>query len=254
MENQPKFSLPTETVELPSKGLLYPLDNPLSSGKIEMKYMTAKEEDILSNQNYIKQGVVFDKLFQSLIVSKINYDDLTVGDKNAILIAARILGYGKDYQVKYPHPITGEEELITIDLAEIKNKEVDYDLCKNLNEFTFNLPKSKNEIIFKVLTHKDEKQIDTEMKGLKKVNLSADVTTRLKQSIIAVNGNREKKDIREFVDTYLLATDARALREYMRKVSPDLDLTFTFVGSDGYTQEGVDLPIDVSFFYPSTRV
>ena len=254
MENQPKFSLPTETVELPSKGLLYPLDNPLSSGKIEMKYMTAKEEDILSNQNYIKQGVVFDKLFQSLIVSKINYDDLTVGDKNAILIAARILGYGKDYQVKYPHPITGEEELITIDLAEIKNKEVDYDLCKNLNEFTFNLPKSKNEITFKVLTHKDEKQIDTEMKGLKKVNLSADVTTRLKQSIIAVNGNREKKDIREFVDTYLLATDARALREYMRKVSPDLDLTFTFVGSDGYTQEGVDLPIDVSFFYPSTRV
>ena len=92
------------------------------------------------------------------------------------------------------------------------------------------------------------------MKGLKKVNLSADVTTRLKQSIIAVNGNREKKDIREFVDTYLLATDARALREYMRKVSPDLDLTFTFVATDGYTQEGVDLPIDTSFFYPTSRI
>lgn len=254
MENQPKMSLPTETVELPSKGLLYPLDNPLSSGKIEMKYMTAKEEDILSNQNYIKQGVVFDKLFQSLIVSKINYDDLTLGDKNAILIAARILGYGKDYQVKYPHPVTGEEELITIDLAEIKNKEIDYSLCKNLNEFTFILPKSNNEVTFKVLTHKDERQIETELKGLKKVNLSADVTTRLKQSIVAINGSREKKDIREFIDNYLLAADARALREYMRKVTPDLDLTFTFVGSDGYTQEGVDLPIDVSFFYPTTGV
>lgn len=254
MENQTKMSLPTETVELPSKGLLYPLDNPLSSGKIEMKYMTAKEEDILSNQNYIRQGVVFDKLFQSLIVSKINYDDLTVGDKNAILIAARILGYGKDYQVKYPHPVTGEEELITIDLAEIKNKEVDYSLCKNLNEFTFVLPKSNNEVTFKVLTHRDEKQIDTELKGLKKVNLSADVTTRLKQTILAVNGNREKKDIREFVDNYLLAADARALRDYMRKVAPDLDLTFTFTGSDGYIQEGVDLPIDASFFYPTTGV
>ena len=254
MENQPKMSLPTETVELPSKGLLYPLENPLSSGKIEMKYMTAKEEDILSNQNYIKQGVVFDKLFQSLIVSKINYDDLTIGDKNAILIAARILGYGKDYQVKYPHPTTGEEELITIDLAEIKNKEVDYSTSQNLNEFTFVLPKSNNEVTFKVLTHKDEKQIDTELKGLKKVNLSADVTTRLKQAIIAVNGNREKKDIREFVDNYLLATDARALREYMRKVTPDLNLTFTFTGSDGYIQEGVDLPIDASFFYPTTGV
>jgi hypothetical protein len=254
MENQSKMSLPTETVELPSKGLLYPLDNPLSSGKIEMKYMTAKEEDILSNQNYIRQGVVFDKLFQSLIVSKINYDDLAVGDKNAILIAARILGYGKDYQINYTHPVTGVEETVTVDLAEIKNKEVDYSLCKNLNEFTFTLPKSKNEVTFKILTHRDEKQIDEELKGLKKVNLSADVTTRLKQTIVAVNGSREKKDIRDFVDNFLLAADARALRDYIKEVTPDLDLTFTFIGSDGYTEEGVDLPIGVSFFYPNARV
>jgi len=251
---QTKFSLPTETVELPSKGLLYPKENPLSSGTIEMKYMTAKEEDILSNQNYIRQGVVFDKLLQSLIVSKVNYDDLTIGDKNAVLIAARILGYGKDYQIKYTHPITGEEETVTIDLAELKNKEVDYSLFDNLNEFTFTLPQSKNEVTFKVLTHRDERQIEDELKGLKKANLSAEVTTRLKQSIIAVNGSREKKDIREFVDNLLLASDARALREYMRTISPDLDLTFTFVGSDGYTQEGVDLPLGVSFFYPATGV
>lgn len=249
-----KFNLPTENVELPSKGLLYPVENPLSSGTVEMKYMTAKEEDILSNQNYIRQGVVFDKLLNSLIVSKINYDDLTIGDKNAILIAARILGYGKDYQIKYAHPLTGEEEVVTIDLAEIKNKEVDYNLFNNTNEFTFTLPQTKNEITFKVLTHKDERQIEDELKGLKKANLSAEVTTRLKQSIIAVNGSREKKDIREFVDNYLLASDAKALREYMRTVSPDLDLTFTFVGSDGYTQEGVDLPLGVSFFYPTAGI
>jgi hypothetical protein len=248
---QTKFNLPTENVELPSKGLLYPTENPLSSGTVEMKYMTAKEEDILSNQNYIRQGVVFDKLLSSLIVSKINYDDLTIGDKNAVLIAARVLGYGKDYQIKYSHPVTGEDEIITVDLAEIKNKEVDYSLFNNANEFTFTLPQSKNEITFKILTHKDERQIEDELKGLKKVNLSAEVTTRLKQSIIAVNGSREKKDIRDFVDNFLLASDAKALREYMRTVSPDLDLTFTFIGSDGYTQEGVDLPIGVSFFYPT---
>ena len=248
------MSLPTETVELPSKGLLYPLDNPLSSGTVEMKYMTAKEEDILSNQNYIKNGTVFDKLFQSLLVSKVNYDDLTVGDKNAILIAARILGYGKDYEFKYKHPVTGEDEVVSIDLSEIKNKELDETLYNNLNEFTFTLPKSKNEVVFKVLTHRDEKQIEVESKGLKKINLFADVTTRLKQAIVAVNGSREKKDIREFIDTYLLAADARALRDYMRQVTPDLDLTFTFVGSDGYTQEGVDLPIGVSFFYPNAGV
>ena len=254
MENQTKMSLPTENVELPSKGLLYPKDNLLSSGTVEMKYMTAKEEDILSNQNYIKQGVVFDKLLKSLIVSNINYDDLTIGDKNAILIAARILGYGKDYQIKYPHPVTGEDEIITIDLAELKNKDVDYSLYKDNNEFTFTLPRSKNEITFKILTHRDERQIDDELKGLKKANLSAEVTTRLKQSILAVNGNREKKDVREFVDNFMLASDARALREYIKQISPDLNLTFTFVGSDGYTEEGVDLPIDTSFFYPTTSI
>jgi hypothetical protein len=252
MDTQPKMNLPTEIVELPSRGLLYPLDNPLSSGKVEMKYMTAKEEDILSNQNYIKNGTVFDKLLKSLIVSTINYDDLTIGDKNAILIAARILGYGKDLQIKYPHPITGEEEPVTVDLAELKNKEVDYNALNNVNEFNFTLPQSQNTVTFKVLTHRDERQIDEELKGLKKVNLSAEVTTRLKRTIIAINGDREPKAIREFVDNYLLASDARALREYMRKVSPDLDLTFTFVGSDGYTQEGVDLPLGVSFFYPNT--
>ena len=251
MDNEVKMSLPTENVELPSKGLLYPLDNPLSSGVVEMKYMTAKEEDILSNQNYLKDGTVFDKLLKSLIVSKINYDDLAVGDKNAILIAARILGYGKDYKVTFTHPMTGEEEVITIDLAEIKNKEVDYSLFKNNNEFTFTLPKSQNQISFKMLTHKDERQIENELKGLKKINLSAEVTTRLKYSIVAVNNNREAKAIREFIDNYMLAADAQALRDYIKKISPDLNLTFTFVGSDGYTKEGVDLPMGVSFFYPN---
>jgi len=254
MDNESKMSLPTETIELPSKGLIYPLENPLSSGTIEMKYMTAKEEDILSNQNYIKNGTVFDKLLRSLVVSKINYDDLCIGDKNAILIAARILGYGKDYQIKYPHPQTGEEELVVIDLAEIKNKEVDYSLFTHNNEFTYTLPKSKNEIVFKILTHRDEKSIDEELKGLKKINLSAEVTTRLKRAILAVNGDREPKTIRDYVDNYMLAVDAQALRNYMKLTSPDLDLSFTFVGSDGYTQEGVDLPLGVSFFYPNTGV
>jgi hypothetical protein len=96
-----KFKFPTEMVDLPSKGLIYPEDSPLAEGKIEMKYMTAREEDILTNQAYIKQGTVLDKLLQSLIITKINYDDLILGDKNALFIAARVLGYGKDYTFEY---------------------------------------------------------------------------------------------------------------------------------------------------------
>ena len=93
-----EFKFPTEVVELPSKGLIYPPSSPLSSGQIEMKYMTAREEDILTNQNYIKQGVVLEKLLKSLIVTKIEYDELIIGDKNAVMVAARVLGYGKDYE------------------------------------------------------------------------------------------------------------------------------------------------------------
>ena len=93
-----EYQFPTEEVSLPSKGLLYPKDSPLSSGKVDIKYMTAKEEDILTSPNLIKKGTVIDKLLESVIVTEgVKIDDLLVGDKNAIMIATRILGYGKDY-------------------------------------------------------------------------------------------------------------------------------------------------------------
>ena len=147
-----KFKLPTETVELPSKGKLYPEGNALKEGKIEMKYMTAKEEDILTNQNYIKQGTVIDKLLQSLIVTKINYDDLLVGDKNAIMLAARVLSYGASYEFEYD----GVNQVIDLSKLEIKPHHSDY-IKTNANEFGFVLPHTQNTITFKLLTHGDEK-------------------------------------------------------------------------------------------------
>ena len=147
--NKPKF--PTEVVELPSKGLLYPEDNPLSSGKVEIKYMTAKEEDILANQNYIANGTVIDRLLKSLIVSKVNYNDLCIGDKNAIMIAARILGYGPKYSFKY------NDEEQEVDLSKIDNKKINEKLFEQgVNEFPFTLPQSGNKVTFKIMTHKDE--------------------------------------------------------------------------------------------------
>jgi hypothetical protein len=246
-----EFKLPTETVKLPSKGLVYPKENPLSSGEIEMKYMTAKEEDILSNTNYIQQGIVFDKLFQSLIISKINYDDLVIGDKDAIMIAARILGYGKNYEVQVDHPQTGEKEDFIIDISEFKEKPLDLSLFDNKNEFHFVLPNTKNEVSFKLLTHADEKIIEKEIKAQKKINVSSEITLRLKQQILSVNGNTDKKVIREFVDTALLAADSIELRKYINKISPGVDMTFTFTSKvDGYVEEGVSLPMNLTFFYP----
>lgn len=238
-----EFKLPTETIELPSKGLLYPSDNPLSSGTIEMKYMTAKEEDILTNQSYIQSGTVIDKLLQSLIVSKINYSDLLIGDKNALLIASRILGYGKDYTFVYG----GKEEVV--DLTQLKNKELDESrYTRGVNKFNFELPNTGTHITFKLLTHGDEAKIQNEIKGLQKINPgnSSEATTRLKYMILAIDGDEEPKNIRNFVDNYLLARDARAFREYVSQIQPDVDLTF-FPESG---RESINIPIGLNFFWP----
>jgi hypothetical protein len=246
MEQKMKF--PTEMVELPSKGLLYPKDSPLAEGKIEMKYMTAKEEDILTNQNYIQNGTVIDKLLQSLIVTPINYGDLLVGDKNAILIASRVLGYGKDYEFEY----LGEKQIV--DLSLVKPKEVDETLFKGgKNEFTYTMPTTGTIITFRLLTHADEQAVDQEVKGLKKLNKdsSAELSTRLKRMITSVQGDSEIKTIRDFVDNYLLARDSRAFREYVKSIQPDVDLKFyPENGPDG----GVDIPIGVTFLWPDAGV
>lgn len=248
-----EFKLPTEVVELPSRGVIYPKDNPLSSGKIEMKYMTAKEEDILTNQNYIKQGTVLDKLLQSLIVSEVDYNDLITGDKNALLIAARVLGYGKDYSFSYIDS-NGENAQGNVDLSELEDKVLDPSDLKEpgVNEFSFTLPHSENEITFKLLTHSDEKKIDKEVAGLKKVSggIAPESTTRLKYLLTSVGGDREKKTIREFVDKFMLARDSRALREEYRRVAPDIELTFYPEGAE----EGIPIPISLNFFWPDATV
>jgi hypothetical protein len=238
-----EFKLPTEQVELPSKGLLYSEGSELAKGVVEIKYMTAREEDILTNQSYIKNGTVLDKLLKSLVVSPIDYDDLLIGDKNAIMVAARILGYGSEYKIDY------NNEPYTIDLSKIENKEIKEELFSGrTNEFTFTLPKSKNVVTFKLLTHKDEQNINRELEGLKKINKEAspELSTRMKYILTSVEGKRELKDIREFVDKYLLAQDSRALREYIKEIQPDVDLTFF---PDGNTDR-VNIPIGVSFFWP----
>ena len=247
---QTKNQFPSEEVTLPSKGLLYPIDSPLSKGKIEMKYMTAREEDILTNQNLIENGTVIDKLLESLIITSINYSELLVGDKNAILVAARILGYGKDYTFNH----MGEEK--TIDLTEVKDKEIDESLIEGgKNEFNFTLPTSKTAVTFKILTHGDEQAIDRELKGLKRLNknTSYDLSTRMKYVITSIEGDYETKSIREFVDNRLLAIDSRELRNYMKEIQPDINLTFEYEGKNGNLKTST-IPIGLQFFWPDAQI
>lgn len=246
--------VPTEVIELPSKGMFYPEGHPLASGRIEMKYMTAKEEDILTSQNLIKQGVVIDKLLQALIVDKFNYNDLLVIDKNALFIAARVLGYGKDYEVEVACPACGEKSRHTVDLTSFESKDVDFStFTKGQNAFNFTLPASKKVLTLKFLTHGDEKRIEEEMKGLKKMSsltkVDPELTTRLKHIITAVDGNPDAVTT-TFVNS-LLAVDSLALRKFLKEITPDIDTTFNYTCPHcGHENERIPLPIDVSFFWP----
>lgn len=250
------YEFPTEIVDLPSKGKCYAESNPLSKGSIEIKYMTAKEEDILASQNLIRKGVVLDKLFESVVVqSDINTDDILIGDKNAILLATRILGYGKDYQVDVIDPFTGEQQKTNIDLSKVQIKESNLESFSNDNRYTYELPISKKKIVFKLLTHKDEKEITAEIAALQRLqkgeSVSQDITTRLRYMIQEIDGNNERGFINNYVKNGLLARDSRSLRNYVKDLSPDLDLTYEFTSDITGEKEALDIPLGAGFFYPT---
>ena len=250
-----KSDVPTEVIDLPSRGYFYPEGHPLSSGKIELKYMTAKEEDILASQNLIKQGVVLDKLLQSLIVTKINYNDLLTIDKNAIFIAARILAYGKDYDVEIQCPSCTEKSKMSIDLQEFDDKEINWDLfTKGQTTYNYTLPISKKVLTIKFLTHGDERKIEEAIKASKKLSkitgVDTELTTRLKHVIAAVDGNDDQATIDKTVDN-MLSRDSLELRKHLKDITPDIDTTFDYTCPHcSFEQNKMALPIGVSFFWP----
>jgi hypothetical protein len=252
--NEREYDFPTEVLDLPSQGKLYPKDNPLSSGRITIKCMTAKEEDILSNQNLIKKGVVLDKLFESIIVDNgINPKDILIGDKNAILLATRLLGYGPDYNFKFYSNVTGDVISTTIDLAKIQTKEVDMSAFNNKNEFDYTTPFGKTKLTFKLLTHGDEIAIEKDIEGMQKINkeFSGEITTRLRYMIKSVEGDTSLGAITKYLNN-MLARDSKAFREYVKTISPDVDMSFTYTHRDG-EKEVSPIPMGVGFFWPSSE-
>lgn len=252
---------PTEVVSLPSKGHFYSPDNPLSSGEIELKYMTAKEEDILTSQNLIKKGIVIDKLLESLVVSKdVKLDSMLIGDKNAIMVAARVLGYGKDYSFELDCPACGDRSTNDVDLTSVSDKKVDieqYDSGKN--EFEYELPASKRTLTFKFLTQKDERDINLELKALKKItsknsnSAEPEVTTRLKKIIVSIDGDTDRSTINKFVDNEFLSIDSLSFRNKLIDITPDVDLTYNFECLSCSYDEEMTVPVTVRFFWPTAK-
>lgn len=254
-----EFHFPTEVISLPSQGYFYPAAHPLASGQIELYYMTAKHEDILTSQNLIKRGIVIDKLLEALIVNKdIKLDDILLGDKAAIMLASRILGYGKNYDVSINCPECGKKSETTLDLQKIDTKECPYftEDHRGHNEFTFTLPVSKKEVTFKFLTHADEKAIRNEIEMLKRViksDVGKEMTTRIRKSILSVDGETDGEIIRKFIET-MPAMDSKALRDHIKTTAPDVDLKADFTCAECGHEGRVDIPIDISFFWPNAGV
>ena len=246
-----EYKFPSEVIDLPSEGKLYPEKSPLASGKLELKYMTAKEEDILTSQNLIKKGIVIDKLLDSLILTPgVTTDDLILGDKNAVMVAARILAYGPEYECEVTNPVTGNPIKHTFNLADCPFTKV----AKNIkgNEFKLELPVSKVTVTYKILTGKEEKLIANDLDKLQKLGTSVvpSLTTRLRYTITAVDGDTSSAVINKFVDN-MLAKDSMYFRGVVKSNTPDINLTQE-VEFEGETVK-VDIPMTVTFFWPSTQ-
>ena len=246
-----EHKFPTEVIDLPSLGKVYHKDSPLADGKIELKYMTAKEEDILMSENLIKKGVVIDKLLDSLIVTEgVSQRDLVLGDKNAVLVAARILAYGPEYIAEIIDPNNPNKKIKqTFDLSKCPFKPLNQDIDYSNKEFDFTTPVGKNKIKFKLLTGTDEAVITKELQQTQKYGLDSDITTRLRHTIVEVDGDKSQDTIISFSQN-ILARDSVALRNYIKDISPDIELTQE-VELGGETVSA-SIPLTVEFFWPET--
>lgn len=246
---------PTEIINLPSKGWFYPLNNPLSSGTLELKMMSAKEEDILTSKNLIQKNIVLDKLLEAVIINKdINPEEMLICDRNAAFFAIRRLAYGDEYNATITCARCGKENEVSIDLSKLDNKPFDFEKYpKGDNNFQFKLPYSDITITYKLLTKIDESLIDQEIQGLTKISkdFTKEVTTRLSYIITSVNGNFEKIAVRKFVNNELLSRDSLELRKHIKENMPDIDTNFDFSCAHCGLERKEQTPMGVSFFWPN---
>ena len=249
--SEPKF--PSEIIDLPSGGKIYGKDSPLYEGKIEIKYMTAREEDILTSANLIKKGAVLEKLMDSLILTQgVKTTSLVLGDKNAIMVAIRILAYGPEYVTEITDPDSGQKVEHTFNLADCPFKELPKDVDYSANEFGFTLPVAKVPIRWRLITGLEEDRIDRELNAKKKIGhmIQTGITSRLKHIIVELDGERDTNKIGSMVED-MLSKDSLALRNEITRVSPDIDMKQDVTFEGGETVE-VDIPLTATFFWPNT--
>ena len=250
------WEVPVDNAPLPSQGLVYPSHSPLHGKEvISIKAMTAKEEDILMSRAYSKLGTTITELIKSCVVDK-NFDpnDLLLGDRQAVLVAIRITGYGAEYKLDIDCPACDKRGIGEFDLSTLELQRLQIDpVTSGLNEFSTTLPVTKKKVTFKFMTGKDEQEINTLVERRKKLLGDAaenPVTTRLAFQTLSIDNITDKNKIGTFV-TNMPARDSLYLREYIRKNEPGLSMKSNYHCSHCGADSEVALPIGVSFFWPT---
>jgi hypothetical protein len=251
------FDVSIESVPLPSQGLVYSVDHPFCNAQtVELKMMTAKEEDLLTSRSLIKSGHIFSKLIQSCLVNKaVDPDSLLIGDRNTLLISLRCSGYGTNYDVKISCPQCGEDFDYTFDMGKLPLKPLGaMPLQPNINLFEYVLPLSGLKVHFKLLTGKDEFEISQQQEREKKIlksQFEKNITTRMFYSIVSIGGDTNRDKILRIVNN-LRAGDARAFRNYINKIEPDVEMKQMAICPKCGEIE-VEIPIGVTFLYPDVK-
>lgn len=253
-----EFIVPTEIVELPSKGLFYEEGHPLHNRTtVEVKHMTTKEEDILTNQSFIKNGMAVERLLESVLVEpRMKTGDMLVGDKNALLVACRLYGYGSEYQTKFTCPECGTSERHVFDLGEIESENFEenakeYDVTYSFDSQTMSMevPRTKTKLELKVLK---SREIETPTNKKKKnAQNNKFISTHYEKIIASVNGNSDRQYVKSYINS-MSALDSRYVRKVYSKCTPSVDFTCSFVCSGcGYDDE-VEVPLNAEFFWPKS--
>jgi len=256
------FVTPTEFVELPSGGEFYPEDHPLHmKDSVEVRHMTAKDEDILTSKTLLKKGIALDRFLQNIIIDRsIKVDDLLVGDKNAIIVAARISGYGPDYTTKITCPSCTSAVNHTFDLNDNElitgesYKQLDAVTRTDMNTFLVKLPYTGIDVEVRLMNGHDEKSLIQKQERAKKRNLPETfLTDQLRKIIVSANGDSSPKTINYLIEN-MPAIDSRYLRQSFKVVAPNLDLTQTFSCSECGFDTELEVPFSAEFFWPKSRI
>ena len=248
------YEVPVESVPLPSGGVIYPVDSPLHAKEtIDIRAMTAREEDILTSRALIKKGTVITELIKSCLIDKtINVEEMVTGDRNAVMTALRITGYGASYTVEVECPECGEKSKQDFKLTDLPIKRLHTDpVAEGANLFEFTLPMTKKKIHYRFMTGKDETEMGIIQERRKKMGTQADslVTTRLQHQIVAIDGVKDRSKINGFVRN-MPARDSLALRKYIDKHEPGLDMKAWMDCPSCFETSEVRLPMGASFFWP----